>query len=221
MLKKKFNNVSDLNFNNGPIKISFVSNSIHWDNLFVIYNNIFVSVQYLIKIFELIEYNEYKNTNDIYIKENKIYDIQLLKNISISIYSILQNLNKEAWNEFIVKKFNCLIIPISDIIFKNKYNLLRESNIEFIQNKIVIYWFDSGHIYGTFNLICSSDNSFSPYWEQKIISLSYNKENNTYTEFDSLDIEKYKIKNKSFIKNIITNPFNYESIQITNSIIDN
>ena len=219
VVKKIFYIKTELNFNNGPIKISFISNSIHWDNLFVIGNTIFVSVQYLIKIFELIEYNDYKNTNDIYIEENEIYDIKLLKNISKSVYSILQNLNQEAWNELIIDKFGCLIIPISNIVFKNKYNLLRVSNVQYIQDKIIVYWLDSEHIYGTFNSICSYDNSFSPYWEQKIIHLSYNNQNNTYIEIDSLDIEKYKTK--PFIKNIISNPFDYKSIQITNSIINN
>lgn len=221
VIKKIFYIRTELNYNNGPINISFVSNSIHWDDIFVIGDNIFVSVQYLIKVFELIEYNDYKNTNDVYIEGNEIYDIELLKNLSKSIYSILQNLNQEAWNELIINKFGCSIIPISNIVFKNKYNFLRESNVEYIQDKIIIYWLDSEHIYGTFNSICSYDYSFSPYWEQKIIRLSYNHQNNTYTEIDSLDIEKYKTKSKSFIKNIITNPFNYKSIQITNSIIHN
>lgn len=221
VIKKIFYIRTELNYNNGPINISFVSNSIHWDDIFVIGNNIFVSVQYLIKVFELIEYNDYKNTNDVYIEGNEIYDIELLKKLSKSIYSILQNLNQEAWNELIINKFGCSIIPISNIVFKNKYNFLRESNVECIQDKMIVYWLDSEHIYGTFNSICSYDNSFSPYWEQKIIRLSYNHQNNTYTELDSLDIEKYKTKSKSFIKNIITNPFDYKSIQITNSIIHN
>lgn len=221
VMKKIFNIRTELNYNGGPIKISFVSNSIHWDDLFVISNNIFVSVQYLIKVFELIEYNEYKNTNDVYIEENKIYDIKLLKNISKSIYSILQNLNQEAWNEFIVDKFGCLIIPLTNIIFKNKYTLLREPNVEYMHDKIIVYWLDSEHIYGTFNSICSYEDSFSPYWEQKIIHLSYNHKNNTYTEIDSLNVERYKKKTKSFVNSIIPNPFDYKSIQITNSIIHN
>ncbi len=221
VMKKIFNIRSELNYNSSPIKISFVSNSIHWDDLFVISNNIFVSVQYLIKVFELIEYNEYKNTNDIYIGENEIYDMELLKNISKSIYSILQNLNQEAWNEFVVDKFGCSIIPVSNIVFKNNYTLLREPNVEYMQDKIIVYWLDSDNIYGTFNSICSYDNSFSPYWEQKIIHLSYNHKNNTYTEIDSLDIERYKKKTKSFIDKIIQNPFDYKSTQITNSIIHN
>lgn len=89
-----------MNFNSDPIKISLISNFIYWDNLFVIGNYIFVSVQYLTKVFELIEYNNYKNTNYIYIyiyiDENKIYDILLVKKIFKSVYSILQNLNQEA-----------------------------------------------------------------------------------------------------------------------------
>lgn len=226
VLKKIFKTKTEFDSNDKIIKISFVSNSIHWNDLFVISNNIFVSVQYLIKIFELIEYNEYNDTNDVYFDDdsdddydiddvfnmNNIYDIGLLKNISNSIYSILQNSNKAIWNEFIIKKFNCFIIPIENIIFKNKYKFLREPNIDYLQDKIIVYWLDSEHIYGTFNSICSSDISFSPYWEKKIISLSYNEQNNTYCEIDSLDFD---------ICNIITNPFEYETNLITNTIITN
>ncbi len=221
VLSKVFYISSELNFNRGLIRISFVSNSIYWDNLFVIKNNIFVSNQFLIEVFELIEYNEYNNVEDVYIWENEIYDFGLLKSISKCIYSILQNLNKYEWEEFVTNKFGCQIVPLSNIVFKNEYNILQEPNVESMYGNIIVYWLDSDNIYGTFNSICSLDNSFSPYWEQKIIKLSYSSNTNTFIEIESVDIDSYKKKTKSFISNIIPNPFSYKSNQITDSIIHN
>jgi hypothetical protein len=63
VIKKICNLTSELNYIRGLIKISFISNSIHWKNLFVIENNIFIKYQYLVRIFEHIEYNEYKTIN--------------------------------------------------------------------------------------------------------------------------------------------------------------
>lgn len=221
VMKKIFYITTKLNMNRESIHISFISNSIYWNNLFVIKNNIFVSLQYLISIFESIEYNKYTSVENVYINEDEIFDIKLLKNISKCVYSILQNLNLNTWIDFIVSKFNCEIVPLTNIIFKNKYNFLREPNIEYMQNKIIIYWGDYKNIYGTFNSIYSKDKSFSPYWEQKIIKLSYCYINNIYTEIELIDIEKYNTKEKSFIDDIISNPFDYKSTQLTNTIIHN
>jgi hypothetical protein len=217
VIKKIICKNTELNFIREPIKISFISDLIYWNNLFVIKNNIFVSLQYLIHVFEAIEYNEYKNAEDIYIENNEIYDIKLLKNISKCIYSILQNLNKNKWIKFIITKFNCEIVSLSNIRFINKYNILEEPNVECMYGNIIIYWIDSNNIYGTFSSICSTDNSFSPYCEQIIIKLSYNKNNNIYTEIECIDIDKYEKKN--LIKKMILNPFEYKAIEITNCII--
>jgi hypothetical protein len=221
VIEKVFYISSELNFNRESIRISFVSSSIYWDNLFVIKNNIFVSTKFLTNVFELIEYDLYKDVENIYINNNEIYDIELLKSISKCIYYILQNLNQNAWIEFITSKFNCNIVPISNIIFKNNYNILQEPNIECMYDNIIVYWLDSNNIYGTFNSVYSTDNTFSPYWEQKIIKLDYLSDNNTYKEIEFINVEQYNEKIKNFLTNIITNPFNYKSTQITNSIIYN
>jgi hypothetical protein len=219
---KIFYIITELNYIKNPIGISFISNLIHWDNLFVIENNIFISSQYLISVFESIEYNKYTSVDDVYIDGEEIFDIKLLKNISRCIYSILQNSNPDEWIDFIMKKFDCGFIPLSDIVFKNKYNFLREPNVNFIQDKITIYSINSldpDNFYGTFNSISSIDNTFSPYWEQKIIKLSYSYKNNTYIEIDLSDKDKFNIEKKFFIEKIVSNPFEHKSNQITDGII--
>lgn len=219
VIKKIFYLSSELNYTRGPIKISFISNSIHWKNLFVVSNNIFVKYQYLVSIFDCIEYNEYKSMDDVYIEGEKIFDMGLLKDISYSIYSILQNLNPDAWNEFISNKYGCTMVPIEDIKFKSNYKIIQEPNVDFTQGKVPIYWLGSDNIYASFNSICSKNNSFSPYWEWQIIKLEY--KDGYYMETNQIDINQYKNKTKSFINNLIPTPFENKSIQITNAIIHN
>jgi len=217
VIKKIFNSNSELNYIRGPIKISFVSNSIHWKNLFVISNNIFDKYQYLVSIFDCIEYNKYKLMDDVYIEGEKIFDMSLLKDISYSIYSILQNFNPDAWNEFISDKYGCDMIPIEDIKFKSNYKIIQEPNVDFTQGKVPIYWLGPDNIYASFNSICSKDNSFSPYWKQIIIKLEY--KDGYYIEINQIDINQ--CKNKLFINKLISTPFENKSIQITNAIIHN
>lgn len=209
-LRNELNNVMS------PIKISFKSDLIYWDNLFVIDNNIFISVEYLKKVFNLIEHNEYQNMSELYMKNNTIYDLELIKNLSNCVYSILSNLNVEDWEEFVMDKYNCSFIPKSNIELKNPYIFLQNPNINYIKDKIPIYYLDSNNIYTSFYSISSGTNSFSPYWEQKIIKLNYLPEKNIYMEIDSLDISRYKMKQKSFINNLYPNPFNDKIIKLTN-----
>lgn len=219
VIKKIFDLSSELNYIRGPIKISFISNSIYWKNLFVISNTIFVKYQYLVSIFDCMEYNEYKSMYDVYIEGEKIFDMGLLKDISYSIYSILQNLNPDAWNEFISNKYGCTMVPIGDIKFKSKCKIIQEPNVDFTQGKVPIYWLGPDNIYASFNLICSKDNSFSPYWKWQIIKLEY--KDGYYIETSQVDISKYKNKTTSFVNNLIPTPFENKSIQITNVIIHN
>lgn len=226
-IQKIFYIHTELNIITDPINISFVSNLIYWDDLFVIKNNIFISTQYLTKIFELIEYNEYKDANNVYLCENKIYDYILLKKLTISIYSILQNLNKNTWEDYICSKFHCQLVPLENITFINQYKILREFNNDFMQNNIVVYWMDSNNIYCSFNEIYSKDNTFSPYWEQKIIKLLYSSSNSTYTEIETINyIDFYKgnlqtSNTNQYYQKIVSNPFYYKSNQITNTILYN
>lgn len=219
VIKKIFNLTTELNYIRGPIKISFISSSIHWKNLFVIDNNIFIKYQYLVRIFEHIEYNEYKTMDDVYIEDNKIFDMDLLKNISYSIYSILQNLNPDEWDEYISNKYGCTMVPIENIKFKSNYKIIQEPNVNISQGKIPVYWLGPDNIYASFNSICSKDNSFCPYWEQQIIKLDY--KNGIYIETEQIDISKYKNKKNSFINKLVPTPFEDKSTQLTNTIIHN
>jgi hypothetical protein len=123
----------------------------------------------------------------------------------------------DAWSEYISEKYGCEFIPISNIIFKNSYNILKEPDINLFQDRLTVYYIDSNNIYCSFNVVCSKDESFSPYWEKKIIKLEYLVEENLYVETEQFDVKKYK--DESFILNLISNPFVHKSNQITNTII--
>lgn len=169
----EINNISKL------IKISFISDLIYWNNLFVIKNYIFIKYNYLIKIFENIEYNKYSNMDNILIIDNEIFDKELLNDISVSIDYILLNTNIDLWKKFINNKYNCVMIPFDDIKLKYNYKILKEPNIDYLNYKLPVYTIGE-NIYTTFNSIISSDISFCPYWEKKIIQLEF--ENNIYIE---------------------------------------
>lgn len=218
VLSKIFELRNELNNIMNPIKISFKSDLIYWDNLFVIDNNIFISFKYLKKVFDSIQYNKYQNMSEVYMENNKIYDLGLIKSLSNCIYSILTNLNENEWDDFISQKYNCLFIPKSVIKFSNSYIFLQNPNINYTKDKIAIYYLDSYNIYASFYSISSVTKSFSPYWEQKIIKLNYISKNNSYEEVEVLDLNKYKMKSKSFINNLCPNPFEDKIIKLTNTL---
>jgi len=182
------------------VKISIVSDSIHWSNIFTIENTIFIKYKYLIDIFEKKEYNCYKSTNDIIFYSDKIYDLEFIEKIAESILYILQFLNCTDENklENIFSNKHYSIVDKSKINFINKYNILKDPNISFIDNKIIIYWSCDNKPCTLINYIYSN-LSFAPYWETKIIELNY------------IDGEYYEIDQEIDISNEIIdkylNPF--------------
>lgn len=221
VLKKIFYITTPYNIKRGPVKLSFINDLIYWERIFVIENNIFISYDYLIKIFDKIENNDYKSVKDVYISKDKIFDLELLKKLGEAMYYIVQFLNFDYWEGLICEKYFCSFIDKSQINFKNKYKILQEPNTSFIHDKITIYWLYSGEIYALINTICSN-LSFSPYWEKKVIKLKYS--NGQYTE--ELEIDKEQIKNTEnncnkfkYSFNAETNPFVHKAKQMTNCSI--
>lgn len=212
---KVFYLTTPFNLKRFPIKLSFITNSIYWEEIFVIEDTIFITYSYLMRIFEKIEYNEYTTVNDVYIKNNNIYDLELLKKLCESVYYIIQFLNFGIWEEYISEKNQCSFVDKSLINFKNKYTVLKEPNTSFINDKITVYWLDSGENYAVFNSICSN-LSFSPYWETKVVKLKY--ANGQYHEI--LDDTNNDLNNV-FKSDSQTNPFVFKTKQMTDCIMHN
>ena len=225
VIEKIFLHKTQLNQINIHIKISFITSSIYWYEIFNIDDTIFITYSYLIRVFDKLDMNLYKNANDVLIIQNKIYDLELLKKLSETIYGILQFINQKEWFEFIEEKYTCIFIEKNIIKFKNNYQILSEPNINFLKNKIPIYKINlsNNDEFNTFicpiNVICS-DNSFSPYWEKKLIILKYFL--GEYEEVDKVDkVEDVKYDNlKKYSENLFEpNPFSSKAQEITNNII--
>lgn len=231
---KIFYLTTPLNLKRTPIKLSFVTNSIYWDDIFVIEETIFISYQYIIKIFDKIETNDYKSIDDIYFCEDiyfdenenennneQIFDMGLLKKLCENLYYVLQFLNLDSWLNHMNDKCKYCFVDKSNINFKNNYIILKEPNASFICDKIIVYFLDSGEIFAVINSIYS-ELSFSPYWEKKIIMLKY--ENGIYTEIiDKTNLNKIHNNNKNKIDymSFQSNPFISKAKQMTDCIIHN
>lgn len=126
----------------------------------------------------------------IYIDNNNIYDLELLKNISKSIYFIIQNLNLVIWNELILNKYYCIMVSTFNIKFKYNYKFIKLLNNDYAIDKIPLYLYDEDNIYVCFNTICSEDNLFCPYWKCEIIKLEFKE--GFYYETEKIVLKLYK-----------------------------
>lgn len=208
VISKIFYLTTPLNLIRSPIKISFITDLIFWNDIFVINDTIFINYSYLIRVFDNIELNLYKDANQVYInKQGQIFDIELLKKLCISVYNVLQCLNYDSWIDFILTKYNnCCFVPISNIIFDKDYDIVINPNTNFISDQICVYWIGN-KIYGVFDNI-TSILSYSPYYETIIIELEYS--NGQYKTVNSSTVNPY---------NLVSNPFMSKAEQITNTVI--
>lgn len=209
VLKKVFYLTTPLNLKRSPIKLSFVSSNIYFTDVFNIDTNIFINYSYLINIFEKIEYNLYNSVSQVYIQDNKIYDMDLLKKISETIYNVLQHLNYDDWVNFISDKYDCILVDLDNVKFNREYKIFKNPNTYgLIGNKIPIYWINrTNKIYGVLNSICSN-LSYSPYYETKLIEFDY--VNGTYIQISELSENKL---------NLSPDPYVSKANDITNCII--
>lgn len=212
-IDKIFYITTQFNYKRMPIKLSFISDSIYWDDIFVIENTIFLSYKYLIKIFQKIENQEFKLISEIYFKNDKMFDIELLKKLCKSLCHIIQFYNLDSWKEYICDKYLCNFVDKSIIKFNKINNIIKDPNTSFINDKITIYWLLSGEIYASVNIIYS-DKHFSPYWDKKIIKLKYIS--GLYFEIP----EENNIDDES-LKNFDPNPFISKASQMVDCLIHN
>ena len=215
VIKKIFNHKNPLNSIDKPIGLSFVSGSIYWYEVFSIENTIFITYSYLIRKFNDLESNSYKSVEQVVIEKdndgnNLIYDAELLKKLSDSIYNVLQYYNKDLWIEFVKKENNCVFVDKNLIEFNSDYKILIEPNTYFIQDLIPIYPIKYDKYICPINSI-QSNVSFTPYWNTIYILLEY---------VDGKYIETNYLNNHHFNELYEPNPFDYITKLITQAIID-
>ena len=196
--------------------MSFITRSIYWFEIFSIDNTLFITYPYLIEIFDRLESKIILSSYQFYIKDNKKYDIELLKKLTETIYCILQYQNQIKWFDVITTKYKCKYVDKIIIKFDENYKILREPNTNFIGNKIPIYWIKDNIFICVINLI-SSTISFSPYSEFKLILLLYDNGEYFQTNFNK-QLEN-QIEKKYL--NYEANPFLFKAKEITNFLIHN
>jgi hypothetical protein len=161
LIKNKLN----LNF---KVNISFVTENIYWEDIFVINNTIFIKENFYKNITNLIENNNYKKVDDILIINNKYYNKKLINLLTNSFYYINNYYNLDNYLRY---NFN------KNIIFVNKDNIInledlcyfKDPNYYFLNNKIPIY-FNNNKFYIKLDLFISKP-SFCPYYENNIFEI--------------------------------------------------
>ncbi len=176
--KKKFNLIQNnlLTFPSN-ICVSFTEKKVYWDNIFTIDNIIFINYDYLKEIFVKTDNSDYKSVSEVYIIDNEVYDLELLKQIFMSIIYISMCNNIDLWLEQI--KNNLGIIPIH----KNNLNIKLDTRYIIYTNPNTHYL--DNFYFGTmiqnkenilFNLIHKSQCKFNPYIENVRFNLDELKE---------------------------------------------
>ena len=192
-------------FKDYKIKISFVTDLIYWKDMFVIEDIIYINYIFIENIFNSINKRSYKSVHDIYMINDKIYDLSLLKLFSTCLIYIYQFNTKNLLFKKVELNNNY------NYYFENKYNIkninnkkiLLNPNLSFLDDKIIIYIINK-KLYCCLNIIITSKINYSPYYEETIFELIY-KDGNYYLEDNNIDIKLY------------SEPF----IDVSNKIINN
>ncbi len=146
------------------LNVCFTDDKVYWDNIFTIDNIIYCNYEYIKDIFLKTEYSDYKKVSEVYIKDNQIYDLELIKQLfrSITYISIYNNIlpwlnqitnNLGIW--FMEKNNLDIKLNPNHIIYLNPNthyldNFYLMTNVENKDNII-------------FNLIEKSNYKFNPY----------------------------------------------------------
>lgn len=228
--EKIFWKKTQMNWIYNPIKFAFVSNSVYWNDMFIIEDIIFVHHNYLRQIFIEHETNLSQELDDIYWDNYIPHSLNLLKKISECIYSIIQRLNFSCWIDLIFARFDCSFMELNKITFESidKENILCEPNTYFIQSKIPMYY-KNDKIYTILNVIdcgceykckkvCVKTKSFSPYWKKIVIELKYSQ--GKYIEINKFNEDECTYENE-YLFRLEPNPFNKKALEITNCVIHN
>jgi len=194
------------------IKISFITDLIYFEDIFVLDDIIYINYSYIKRVFELVEYTGYKNMDQVYIYNNKVYDKNLLKRLLKSIIYILQNKNSTTWLIELSEKYRYFLIDkeeINSIEILDK--ILLDINTSFLDNKIIVYEINN-KLYCNLRIIVSNSYcNYSPYYENILFELIYN--------IDDKGDNKYSLIKSDKNFQLDENPFEYHANKITNCII--
>jgi hypothetical protein len=186
------NNIFKIDLNES-IKISFITDLIYYEDIFVIKDVIYINYSYIKRVFFNLEENKYSSMNEVCIHNNNIYDNELIKLLFKNLIFLSQNKNKDLWISHIIKDNNlsCFISDIDNFIID--YDIIKNPSTSFTNDKIFIFNINNKN-YCSLNVIVSN-KSYSPYYDNKIYEI--NKNNNNKYELKEVE-EKYNIPSNLF-----------------------
>jgi len=208
---KMDDNVFNIDIKN--IKISFISDLIYYEDVFVIKDIIYINYLYIKRVFYDLEENNYSNINQIYISYNNIYDKSLIKTLFKNLIYLSQNKNSNLWIKKLLNYINSVeeslqkfeIIDINQFIID--YEVIKNPSTFPINNKIFVFKINNKY-YCSLNVIVSS-KSYSPYYDNK--SFQVIKKNDKYILNDNVPL----------YLDIPSNIFEYIANSISNNTYNN
>ena len=166
-------NLFTIDVNN--INISFISDLIYFEDIFVIHDVIYINYLYIKRVFFNLEENKYSSMNEVYIHNNNIYDNELIKLLFKNLIFLSQNKNKDLWISHIIKNNNlsCIMSDITNFIID--YDIIKNPSTSFTNDKIFIFNINNKN-YCSLNIIVSN-KGYSPYYDNKIYEINKNNHN--------------------------------------------
>lgn len=146
------------------INVCFTYDKVYWDNIFTIDNIIYCNYEYVKKIFLKTEYSDYKKVSEVYIKDNQIYDLELIKQLFSSIMYISIYNNILPWLNQITNNLGIGFLEKNnfDIKLNPNYTVYSNPNTHYLDNfYLMVNVENKDNI--IFNIIENSKYKYDPY----------------------------------------------------------
>jgi len=162
--KEKLFNLNNKLINFKKINICITKEKVYWDDIFTLGNIIFINYPILIEIFYKSEIN-YNSLSEVFVTDQGIYDIDLIKKLFKSMLFIGINNNLESWKDYISMQFNCDVLYKNDITyqFKPDVKTFLNPNTNFASDIFFISYSDDNKTFITLDIIHPSTMKYQPY----------------------------------------------------------
>lgn len=146
------------------ISVCITEDKVFWDDIFTLKNIIYINYSKFIEVYFKKE-TDYNSVSEVYITENGIYDMELIKQLFKSILYISMYNNIDSWIKKITLELNC------DILYKNninwasdsQINLFQNPNTDFISEFFIITYSNDNKTWVTLDIIEPTLTKYQPY----------------------------------------------------------
>ncbi len=156
------------------ILVCITKDKVFWDDIFTLKNIIYINYSKLIEIFYKKE-TDYHSVSEVYITDNGIYDMEMIKQLFKSIIYISMYKNLDSWIKKITLELNC------DILYKNninwdsdsQINLFQNPNTDFASEFFIITYSHDNKTWVTLDIIEPSLTKYQPYITSALFEIEY------------------------------------------------